>query len=346
LFLTLLINFIKSVIEKNHLALFYSLIDSVGTIIVIIGWVWLRNFEKREGEHLNRSTVNASDYTVRVTGIPPLTKESELKVHFANITNEAVAEVSLAFKSAKAIQFYYARGKVMSDRVHCIQRIRYERSVESGKTTGIISKRRVNRRIRKLLDERRKLTAQIAVRDEERKEHVASKPDAIQAFVTFETEEGFLKAISAYQVSWLRSFCCYPKRLHFKGKRLKLSQAPEPSTIIWENLEFSPTSRFGRKCLTTFIASLAVLMSVYFTFVAKDFREELSKKMSRACPDYLLDLTTDELSQMVQQDTSLSHCYCSTLEPKEQWDEDICVEYVKGALKSTAMNFGAGKDIS
>ena len=319
------------------MALFYSFVDATGTIIIILGWVWLRSFEKREVDHLNRSTVNASDYTVRVIGIPSKIKERELALHFANITDEAVAEVNLAYKNAKAIEYYYARGKIMKDRIDCVQRIRYEKS------NGKMSKRRVNRRLRKLLNERRKLTAQIALKDQERKEHANANPDVIQAFVTFETEAGFLKAMSTNQVSWLRSICCYPRRLRFKGNRMKLSQAPEPSTIIWENLEFSPISRFSRKCLTTFIASLAILMSIYFTFRAKDFREELSKSRSQVCPVYLSDFKKEELYQMADQNNSLSHCYCSTLPPKEQWDEPMCVEYMRGALKASVMNYGAGK---
>lgn len=312
----------------------------IGTAIVIIGWIWLRTFEKREVEHLNRSTVNASDYTVRVTGIPSKTKERELAVHFANLTNEAVAEVCLVHKSAKAIQFYCARGKVMKDRVDCIQRIRYEKSTM---TKGKRSTRKINRRVGKLINERRRLTAQLVMKDEERKENVKSNPDAIQAFVTFETEKGFLKSISSYQINWLRNFFCYPGRLLFKKKRLKLAQAPEPSTIIWENLEISNRSRLCRKCFTTFVASLAVLMSIYFTFLAKEFREELMKQTNKVCPEYLDDLTIDELSAVVNQNTDLSHCYCTKLDPQDQWNEDVCVEYVKGALKATTMNYGASE---
>ncbi len=311
-----------------------------GTGIVILGWVWLRTFEKKEVEHLNRCTVDASDYTVRVRGIPSKTKERELAAHFANITDSAVAEVSLAYNNSKAIQFYKARGKIMKDRIDCVQRIRYAKSTLR---TSKPSTKQVNRKIRKLLLERRRLTAQIVMKDEERKQHVASKPQAIQAFVTFETEQGFLKAISSYQVHLFRQFLCYPKRLLFKEARLKLSQAPEPSTIMWENLEITSTSRFCRKCFTTFVASLAVLMSIYFTFLAKAFREDLVKQTDKDCPDYVHSLSIEELNAVVKQNSDLSHCYCPKLDPQEQWNEDVCVDYMKGALKASAMNYGASK---
>lgn len=321
------------------MAFLYGLIDFVGTLVVIIGWVWLIVFQRREVDHLNRTTVDASDYTVRVLGIPPRTKERELAAHFAHITNEAVAEVNLAFKSAKAIQHYRMRGKIMKERIKCVQRIRYESSYNKAE----VLERRRRRKIKKLLKERRKLTEQITLIDDVRKGNTKKSYDAIQAFVTFDTETGFLNAISSYQINWIRSFFFYPKHLFFGGNKLKLLQAPEPSTIIWENLEFSATSRFCRKCLTTFIASLAVLMSIYFTFLAKDFREELVKSMNAVCPDYLSGLTNSELRLLAEQNRSISHCYCSTLQPSEQWNEPMCVEYVKGAFKASAMNYGAGE---
>ncbi len=327
-------------IDKNHLALLYSILDTIGTAIVIAGWIWLRTFEKREVDTLNRSTVTASDYTVRVTGIPSNSKERELAIHFADLTKEAVAEVSLAYKNAKAIQFYYGRGKIMKDRVSCVQRIRYEKSIANN---GKGSTRQINRRVRKLLQERKRLTAQLVMKDEERNEYLDSKPDAIQAFVTFESETGFLKAVSSYQINWIRNYLCYPRRLLFKGNRLTMTQAPEPSTIIWENLEISPRSRFFRKCFTSFVASLAVLMSVYFTFLAKDFREELMKQTNKVCPDYLSDLSIDEIGAIVQRNPALSHCYCPRLDPQKQWNQDICVDYVKGALRASSMNLGASK---
>ena len=256
------------------------MIDTVGTLVIIIGWVWLRVFEKQEVTNLNRTTVDASDYTLRVLGIPPKTKERELAAHFATLTDEAVAQVNLAFKSEKDIQFYCMRGKIMKDRIKCLQRVRYEKSIYATRE----SKTKRNRRITKLLDERRRLTSQITIVDERRRSN--ENPPAIQAFVTFETEDGFLKAMTMYQLYWLRKLCCYPRKFLFKGNRLKLYQAPQPSTIIWENLEYSSFSRFSRKCLTTFVASLAILMSIYFTFLAKDFREELMKSISTFCPTY------------------------------------------------------------
>ena len=57
---------------------------------------------------------------------------------------------------------------------------------------------------------------------------------ALSAFITFETQQGFLKTMDLYPDSyWARSR--QPKELRIDPhKPLKIRQAPPPSTIIWE----------------------------------------------------------------------------------------------------------------
>lgn len=257
-------------LSKNQLALFYAFLDAIGTLVVIFGFHWLRIFEKSEVDHLNRSTVSASDYTLRVTGIPAKITEREVAAHFAAITASPVAEVNLAMK-------------------------------------------------------------------------VNPNPDALQAFVTFDTEEGLVRAMSAYQMNWIRATACfYPKKLCIGGSKVKVNQAPEPSTIIWENIQVKESSRICRKFLTTSIASLAILLSIYFTFWARDFKLKTMQSMSGACPSFFYDLSEGEQYQMVMEDTTLSHCLCATLQASDQLNESVCREFLKNQIRATSMSYGAG----
>mmetsp|Transcript_4672 Transcript_4672/g.6635 ORF Transcript_4672/g.6635 Transcript_4672/m.6635 type:complete len:427 (-) Transcript_4672:9-1289(-) len=296
-------------------------------------------FEKKEVDNLNRNTVNASDYTIRVTSIPPVVSERELAVHFANLTDEAVAEVSLAFKNSKEISLYFKRGHLVRERFHCVTRIRYELSKEKYKTC-----KKSKRHLKRLLRKREKLTSLIQMSDENRMTKVKSHPKAIQAFVTFETENGFLKAMSQYQqMNLLRTIlCCYPRRLRLKGRKLKVSQAPEPSTIIWENLEVPERSRLFRKCLTTSVATLAIFLSVIFTFLARDFKFQTLKSTERPCPYGFSELSHDDQYEIIHEDTDISHCYCSRVGFLRQWQENVCYEYAKNKFKSSVMSYCAG----
>ena len=318
----------------------YALLDAAGTVIIIIGFYWLKTFEQNEVKHLNRTTVTASDYTLRISRIPVDITEREIAAHFAEITSSPIAEVNIAFRNANEIKMYMKRGRIMQQRNKCIQRIRYERC-QGGRMKG--GKSASLKRLKKLLRERKRLTSLLDVKDAQRTIKVSSKPDALQAFVTFDTEDGFVKAMSAYQMNWIRSISCfYPRRLRLCGAKVKVDQAPEPSTIIWENIEVKERSRFGRKCLTTCVASMAILLSVYFTFVARDFKIKTLKSMSGECPTYFNDLSQDEQYDLVDQDFTMSHCFCAGLETQDQLEEPLCGDFIKNQIKASSMSYGAG----
>lgn len=330
---------IECTLEKENLALFYASLDMIGTIIVIIGWKWLEIFEKGEALHLDRSTVTASDYTMRIFNIPKDTNEAQLAVHFAKISEDSVAEVHLAYKNAKEIKEYFKRGKLMKKRFNVVQRIRYEKTKQRNDGSKGCKPKRLN----KLMNKRTKLTKAIRLQDAHREESVISFPRPIQAFVTFQKESGFVNAISAYQLSWIRSlFCFYPKKLKFKGVKLDVARAPEPSTIIWENLECSSKSRMLRKTLTTGIATLAILVSVVVTFLAKDFKIKALSNTSQDCPDEFYNLSNEKQYETIQYYSGLSHCYCSQLTISDQAQEDLCRDYLQSKLQSFLMSYGAG----
>lgn len=326
-------------ISKNFLAILYSSLDAMGTVIVIFGFYWLRLFQKTEVNHLNRATVDASDYTLRAKGIPPDITEREIAVHFAKLTGEAVADVNLAFNNANEIRMYSSRGAIMKQRFKCIQQIRYEKSIGQhikGK------KQSAKRRLASLLRQRKRLTISVDYRDALRDSRMKQNPDAIQAFITFDTERGFLKAISSYQMSWIKSlFCFYPDELKMKGYKLSVSQAPEPSTIIWENLEINERKRFLRKSLTTFVASLAILLSIFFTFRAREFKLDAMERMKALCPQSFLDLNEENQYDAVVENDSLADCYCANLDTQGRLGESICVSFVRNQIKATSMTYGA-----
>eukprot|EP00804_Cyclotella_cryptica_P009635 CCRYP_006299-RC/>CCRYP_006299-RC protein AED:0.29 eAED:0.29 QI:364/1/1/1/1/1/4/125/1018 len=323
-------------IDKNELALVYAWIDVIGTIFFIIAWIWLMKFESKESQVLNRNVVTASDYTIRLRSIPDDTTEKELAIHFAEVTGQAIAAVHLAFNNSKEIRMYIKRGMIMQQRYKCVQRIRYEKTVNDGKPGQ-------KKRLRKLMCEREDLTMAVRAKDDQRSKVIPRNQRAIEAFVTFETETGFIEAMMKYHLNWFRTCCCcYPERLKFKGMRLSVERAPEPSTIMWENLEYSRSSRTFRKCLTTGVALMAILFSVILTFLARDFKSKVLLNASKPCPDGFFDQSLDYQLELISNDIDLSHCYCSALSVTDQWNIHHCHDNINAKAKATAMGYSAG----
>ena len=64
------------ILEKNKLAVTHAYIDVIEVAFcVIMAWLWLRKFEAKESRVLNRSTVTASDYIIRLMSVPEDTTE-------------------------------------------------------------------------------------------------------------------------------------------------------------------------------------------------------------------------------------------------------------------------------
>jgi hypothetical protein len=327
-------------ISKQHLAVFYSLLDAAGTVIVILGWLWLRKFEQKEAKNLNRKTVTASDFTICVQNLPSNnTTESQLAEHFEKVTREKVADVNLALDNEAEITLFLKRGVLTKKRYDCVQKIRYLKTMKNLYSEEVIDEQLLS----KLLKERKRLGDMIQKKDEERIAYLNPHPRVLQAFVTFETETGFIKAVAAYQLRWFRSlFCFYPKHLLFLGRRLRVTQAPDPSTILWENLGYTKASKGCRKLLTTVAAMLAIFLSVVATFWATDFQQKMLNSYDIPCPENFSSLPIMTQQMMTNHDTSLAHCFCSKLSmAKQRSISNLCGGYLKQRIRSKVAIYSA-----
>lgn len=113
------------------------------------------------------------------------------------------------------------------------------------------------------------------------------------AFVSFRNETMKQLLISRYKVSSLQRFClafgiCRKKlseskknSLIFKGNRLFLSPAAEPSDVYWGNLHLSDKERYLRKFLgyvfSVLLLVLCALVIYYLLITQSDLNKEIKK---------------------------------------------------------------------
>ena len=196
--------------------------------------------------------------------------------------------------------------------------------------------------LRHLHAEKDELTQKIKDLEMTRKGRRKAVPRAIQAFVTFETERGFISAINAYNMAWWQ-YVFYPKEKLFKGQRIRVTPSPEPSTILHENLAYSMFDRSKRKIKTTGIAFVAVLLSIVFTFQARSVQEKALEKGGEAvCPTNWQNLNKNEKYSRVQDSGSeFLHCYCNELTFFSQFNDEACKDYILSQCYALATALGA-----
>jgi hypothetical protein len=105
--------------------------------------------------------------------------------------------------------------------------------------------------------------------------------DFKNAYVVFRSMEGAARVKSAYSTYGCTrsvSKCCCKawwkkntERKYFLGKWLKISEACDPSIIVWENLGYSNCSRYLRTALVVFISVILVFGTIIGIFYTREW---------------------------------------------------------------------------
>ena len=145
---------------------------------------------------------------------------------------------------------------------------------------------------------------------------------AVVAFVTFEEEEGVLRARAAYQDSNLWSWLCQRRELRLHGvHRLSMARAPEPSDIRWENYRLDACQQLSRRAATALLLLVVLLASAYGIFAADGARRLAAKTYPEVnCAATFKDTVGNRA--LVEQDLLMAAgvgvsgrlgCYCKNL---------------------------------
>lgn len=161
----------------------------------------------------------------------------------------------------------------------------------------------------------------------------------ITAFVTFSYIADQKQALSKYKSSLCNYLSCGASQLSLKGKRIRVRRAPEPSSIIWENIQYSSWDRFSRRSFA-FVASLSlILISVAAIFTAKYFMERALHNGSHSaasslCPANFDTFSNDEQIAITKQFPALLGCFCDSQVSLIADAKDTCTTYARNLLKA------------
>lgn len=92
---------------------------------------------------------------------------------------------------------------------------------------------------------------------------------AVSAYITFEYTESTARCLEDYQRYSRYPFrWFFPTQLLFKGRQLKVTKAPEPDQILWENLEITDNERFYRAAISRSITLLLLISCFIIILIA------------------------------------------------------------------------------
>lgn len=315
-------------LDKYDVALYYAFTDLVCTIVVIVGYIWLRFFEVKEAQLLDKNSLSAANYTIEVKGFntsEPVT-EKELKMHFKQVTGQDVAAVAIAYDNEREIQLYKKRGELMMGRLRCTREYQYHRTRQRDGEMVLESK------LFEVLSRRVELTASIRDLDAQTEKCQDNEDKPLCAFVTFENAIAARLAVRTYNKS-IWGYLRMKRSLRYKKAKLSVAAAAEPSTIIWENLKYNKLSRAKRRVVSTVITLVLLAISAIANIVARGLEQNAtSEGGDEYCPGGFFDSSKEEQQSAIEKNDDLLHCYCDQYTLREQFSDSYCKTYAEQNL--------------
>ena len=335
-------------LNGNSLALFYAIIDIIVSVIIFVGYVWLSVFEKLEESKLDENTVLASHYTVKVSRFPPETTEDQLKEHFTKLVGKrgaaAVADVSFAYNNSREILLCKARGDLIRRKVLLVHEHRFKCTAIRSRTDWTEEKKNdvIQRERDRLKETMNRYNDDLKRKDKELEEISKESPKPIAAFVTFNYVTDQRLALEKYTHRSFISMLCGHPELNLGGVTLKVRQAAEPSVIVWENMEFTESNRFGRNIATFLVSLLLVAISLAMIFSSKYLEQRSSNNgssSSQLCPSNFYAFTPAEQLAITEDFPNLLYCYCGELSLSST--EKVCQEYFTRQAQAQVLTYFA-----
>jgi hypothetical protein len=324
-------------LDRVRLGYFYAVVDAAVSVLLLIAFVWLRYYERIEEMNVDKNTIYASMYTVQVKNLPADCTEFKLTQHFNTILGGQFPIVSVHFghPCEKEVEQCAARGKLIREKMRQIQlhRQKCQNAKFTIKDNELLQKTVQKYKIEALVG-LKKIDIAISKFDTVLQELGKNIGEPNTAFITFEDNLAALICIDLFaEVLFDRWY--FDQRLLMDGKRLEVKQAPEPSLIIWENLEHGSFDRFLRKCVTVAAALFLIAISLLLTLSDKLLGLKFgSFGGNEPCPYGFRELDRATQIEMIHADPLITHCYCQGLSSFRQSRDTECHDYFNELVRS------------
>jgi len=338
---------------KERVGLFYAWLDVIVVVILLVSFVWLTVFESKEEASLNKFTVTTSMFSVTVSNLPEDSTEVEIKnalktamVH-QGFPKPKIQTIFMGYDNENEIKKATKRGVLLKRKVELTEKHRYDvtqiRSSDDGGSTDEKKAAHIAKLRKNFLSELSKVSALIRYEDQYFEKVTATKEHVLCAFITFSRVEDAINCVKTYSMSntgFFKQMCGLSPQMLFKGKILRASRAPEPSTIIWENLRYTVSERFGRRLLTTIVTLFLTILSILVCFGAKALQEQVQTDGGSAlCPSGFGGLSRDQQREFVRSagNSKYLHCYCSNLAYSDRASDSTCRQLYISVGKAEAI---------
>ena len=236
-------------VTKVHFLYGCAAMDLLGVFLFFVVMFFFRRRQKAIVKSVDEDSIEISDYSVAVKGLPEDATDKEEVRCFFEIKFGKVVDAVLA-KNDGVLLTLYRKRSAMS--------MKYDETHSKYVRKGAKSAQKLMEKIQgKIADVDEKIAKIKSKRNFKTK----------MAFVTFSDEESMLDCLEASPRSWLGRWMMPPEE-KFRGTHAYVvEEAPAPTDVMFENLDVSPRSRRYRR-LAVVLVTVALLVVSFAAITA------------------------------------------------------------------------------
>lgn len=289
--------------EVNHLSLMTSvggygkdlqvawwqgLLHSVAALVLVLELICFKIFLNRRAQQMDLDNMRSSHFTVWVKNLKQTfdkDKLGEFLQQYGRKDGEfaEVYSINVAYDIEDYISLGLHEHQLMGRQLY-LQQFQY--SLDGPPATGCCCCRRVP----SLQDiEQELLSVKAKMQEREQKfQGSAAELQTQQAFVTFLKQTDARATIKNWKRSRVSIFCqwmcqCFSKQpVHFDGSYITVAPAPEPSDIIWENLNVGSVYRLYRRVVSMVLMLLTIAAGFVGLSALKYYQRSLHQDTERS----------------------------------------------------------------
>lgn len=290
-------------LSPKEVGLVVSSLDAGIVALFLVFWLYFWSSSSSDAEEYMQDVLTSAHYTCEVTNFPTDVKRREMQEFFQSRYGKVV-DVAMAYDNQRLLELYTERGR----QKQLMQAAKMSKDQSALQSAG----------------------TKVATLDAEITLLVgAEKPDPLMAWVTFDTVESAQACLKDFNAwTYLYCGCCVSKNLYFKGVKMTVKPAPEPSNVQYHNLGVGSANRALRWAIGGFLSLLFLVGSVGIVYYAQTYQQKLPK--DSACA---IGITRE----MAVRNATFIPCYCKSLGAKVLDAGDLCNSWLMDWITAKAL---------
>lgn len=254
-----------------------------------------------------------------------------------------VSCISIAYDNADEIRECTRRGDLIRSKVTLVHEHRkkctdVKKKKKPEDAVEIVDKERL-----KFFDHMKKINEHLRKKEAQLEELAKRPARALFAFVTFDKVACKTAALSVYNKRSLYQRMFPDPALKLGNILPRVYEAPEPSTIIWENLHYRLGNRLCRRLFTTVASLFLVAISLVIIFGAKYLQETSFDNGAEEtlCEEDFNDQSQEYQINYIKENPTYTHCYCDQYSTLEQQENPHCKTYWRNNVNAQVLTYFA-----